>query len=480
MNAKLLIALILAALLASCTANPTQMSPATPAAPTGTLPANLPNPAAVYCEQQGNKSEIRTAADGSQSGVCIFPDGNECDEWLYFRGQCGSNLQGTASAVVPTQTRAATGDGTATQTIPMPAGAVIDPRSGSMDLAESFIFYNTQGLILGELLAPRGGQVHAAGHYEGTLSLPLIFHAFGLESQQHGLYLNSGSTPADPGGKTALLRPLADQAMLSGLVGAPGGGTISYALFEPMEAGKLRSELYVATIDSLATATPVLSRDSQESSYWEPVAIAMKGEGPAGLWFTQHPWGIGGDIVFMPNVGLSYLDLSSGSVTEILPQEMRFDSLSPDQTWIAYSQRTETDYGFFIRNLDEGDPIRIATLPESDRGAGDGRFSPSQRYFVWREAQGSLFDNTFRQTIRVATPDGQSIGDFPEEAFYKAAELGAAGTMVKPVGWLDDENLLVQVTAAEKPHEGTVVELNVTTGQYSLFARGFFAGLFYP
>jgi putative hemolysin len=50
--------------------------------------ASIPNPASVYCTQQGYKSEIRTAADGSQSGVCIFPDGSECDEWAYYRGKC--------------------------------------------------------------------------------------------------------------------------------------------------------------------------------------------------------------------------------------------------------------------------------------------------------------------------------------------------------------------------------------------------------
>ncbi len=48
----------------------------------------LPNPASAYCEQQGYKNEIRTAADGSQSGICIFPDGSECDEWAYYRGEC--------------------------------------------------------------------------------------------------------------------------------------------------------------------------------------------------------------------------------------------------------------------------------------------------------------------------------------------------------------------------------------------------------
>jgi putative hemolysin len=50
--------------------------------------SSLPNPASVYCEQQGNKLEIRTAADSSQSGVCIFPDGSECDEWAFYRGEC--------------------------------------------------------------------------------------------------------------------------------------------------------------------------------------------------------------------------------------------------------------------------------------------------------------------------------------------------------------------------------------------------------
>jgi hypothetical protein len=48
----------------------------------------MPNPAAVYCEQHGGKSEIVTAVDGSQSGRCVFPDGSQCDEWAYFRGEC--------------------------------------------------------------------------------------------------------------------------------------------------------------------------------------------------------------------------------------------------------------------------------------------------------------------------------------------------------------------------------------------------------
>lgn len=57
--------------------------------PTDIPQANMQNPASVYCEQNGNKLEIHTADDGSQSGVCVFPDGSTCDEWAYFRGECG-------------------------------------------------------------------------------------------------------------------------------------------------------------------------------------------------------------------------------------------------------------------------------------------------------------------------------------------------------------------------------------------------------
>jgi hypothetical protein len=48
----------------------------------------MPNPASVFCEDNGGTLEIRTADDGSQRGVCVFPDGSECDEWAYFRNEC--------------------------------------------------------------------------------------------------------------------------------------------------------------------------------------------------------------------------------------------------------------------------------------------------------------------------------------------------------------------------------------------------------
>lgn len=45
------------------------------------------NPASVYCGEEGGTTEIRSD-DSGQFGVCVFDDGNECDEWALFRGEC--------------------------------------------------------------------------------------------------------------------------------------------------------------------------------------------------------------------------------------------------------------------------------------------------------------------------------------------------------------------------------------------------------
>jgi parallel beta-helix repeat protein len=50
---------------------------------TGTTGA-IPNPSAVYCILQGYEYETRTDEQGNQYGVCVFPDGSECEAWNYY------------------------------------------------------------------------------------------------------------------------------------------------------------------------------------------------------------------------------------------------------------------------------------------------------------------------------------------------------------------------------------------------------------
>ena len=89
--------IIILTALTACAALQTQGTPE-PAA-TDMPQAGMPNPASVYCKQNGNKLEIRTAADGSQNGICIFPDGSTCDEWAYYRGECGFAAQKSPTPV---------------------------------------------------------------------------------------------------------------------------------------------------------------------------------------------------------------------------------------------------------------------------------------------------------------------------------------------------------------------------------------------
>ncbi|HEY9075158.1 MAG TPA: DUF333 domain-containing protein [Anaerolineaceae bacterium] len=94
--------------LTACAASATQTPK--PAA-TSTPPVNMPDHASVYCVQHGNKFEIHIAADGSQAGVCVFPDGSTCDEWSYFRGECGFGVQAspTPAAAVEVTPKAGSG-----------------------------------------------------------------------------------------------------------------------------------------------------------------------------------------------------------------------------------------------------------------------------------------------------------------------------------------------------------------------------------
>ncbi len=55
----------------------------------------MANPASVYCDELGFELEMREEAEGT-AGYCKFPDGSECEEWAYYRGECspGDSLAG--------------------------------------------------------------------------------------------------------------------------------------------------------------------------------------------------------------------------------------------------------------------------------------------------------------------------------------------------------------------------------------------------
>lgn len=49
--------------------------------------SQLPNPAAVYCLEQGGVLENRIF-EGGERGFCTFDDNSECGQWDFFRDDC--------------------------------------------------------------------------------------------------------------------------------------------------------------------------------------------------------------------------------------------------------------------------------------------------------------------------------------------------------------------------------------------------------
>ena len=84
MRSLLLIAVMVGGLLlVACGAEPTP----TPQEELFESPLELANPASKYCVDHGYKLEMREEAGGT-AGYCVFPDGGECEEWAFYRGEC--------------------------------------------------------------------------------------------------------------------------------------------------------------------------------------------------------------------------------------------------------------------------------------------------------------------------------------------------------------------------------------------------------
>lgn len=55
--------------------------------PSASSKMGLPNPASVYCVEQGGELKIMKDGKG-EYGFCFFEDGSHCEEWQFFRKEC--------------------------------------------------------------------------------------------------------------------------------------------------------------------------------------------------------------------------------------------------------------------------------------------------------------------------------------------------------------------------------------------------------
>ena len=357
---------------------------------------------------------------------------------------------------------------------PMPADKIVSfgtnvPNGIASNTGDGIgvTFYATDGLVLGELRTPAlaAGSpeiTHIAGSYTGALDFPLVYYF-----TENGL----GSLCVNQNGQTTTQVDVRD---LIGMTGVPGQPILAYAILQPQTEGVLRTEVYLGDLANVPFAWPVLIYNSTESRTVIPVMIRAVDGVALGLWYTLRPWGIGGEIVFKPNEGLYYLALQDQAVYEVLPREAAFSALAQDQIWVAFWDKQGDGSGLTLRNISTGQELILTRLPDSDHGAGDAVFSTSNAV-AWLEARGSLYDDTFSTTVRVANEEGTFQQDYPQSMFYKSAGLGDQ-VFVRPVGWLDEQTFLVQVKAREKGGASTVVRVNIGSGEISALAPGIFVG----
>ncbi len=344
----------------------------------------------------------------------------------------------------------------------IPNGIATDTRDGI-----GITFYGPDGIVLGEvrtssLANSSPAIVHIAGSYTGTLDFPVVFYSG--ESQSFGLRVSQNGQIA----------PLVDVQNLSGMTGVPGQPLLAYASMESQDNSVLRTRVFLGDLSGLANAAPVLIVDSAEGRAAIPVMIRVQDGIATGLWYTLRPWGIGGEIVFDPLECLYYLDLKDRAVYEALPKDAVFSAISQDQIWVAYSIRQDNQSVLTLRNLASGQTVSLPPLPESDHGGGAAILSPGDQV-AWLEAHGSLMDGTFYTTIRVANSEGLTLSDYSQSQFYKAAGLGEQVSL-KPLGWLNEQRFLVQVSAQGQDLLPAVVQVDVSTGKITLLAPGTFVG----
>ncbi len=254
MKTKLL-SLALLIVLCGCSSIAAQEPTQVPADPPTAVPtmASLPNPASVFCEQQGGTSEIRTNSDGSQTGYCIFADGSECDEWAYYRGECSSSSQSTPIVT------------------PEPA-AQVDPGAA---------FCEMLGYAIVSKSAPDGSQLDVCQFPDGSSCNPTaLLKGMCVPASQISGMANPAAGYCTSQGYTSEIRTAADGSQSGVCIFADSHECDEWAYYrgecDPATALKPSDTSQGSTSDP-ASPTPI------------PNAVAIEPSFYQGFWTYTHP-----------------------------------------------------------------------------------------------------------------------------------------------------------------------------------------------
>jgi putative hemolysin len=386
----------------------------------------LANPAAVYCEEQGYTLEMRTDADGGQHSVCIFPDGSECEEWAFYRGECspGSLIaEQPAETPTPAPTETATAQPTETPTPVEPAETWVYVDLMPDESRTTLTWMDSLSGAANSVPAP-GTRYQVLGEW--------VYYQEGDNGTVHRV------NEAGQDERFDFMDIPEDNFETVDWAISPDGTRIIWNRFSFEAAGNeitLTSDLYIVTIATGETrllATYVI----HEHQILTPWGFSPDG---SQVFVYLQPYGIGG--LFRAYGEFSVLDVATGQITPLHdPAPDSFPgpaaALSDDGTRLARFLYTE-DQGFKVNLTDiaSGQTTEIATLPAELEyvQVGDVVFSPDGSTLIYTVAYGDWGS------------EGFALFQIDSSTGTQREILASQPNRYKVVRFEDDDSLLLTV-----------------------------------
>ena len=354
----------------------------------------------------------------------------------------------------------------------LPDGVLVNTDNGV-----GLTYLDVNGQILSEIQTPGiGGSIDpenvaiAGTVIPGQPLPPIIYRSW--EPEQ--------SLMANTNGQTSTLR--ITNSFLS-LSGAPGQSALALSEVMISPDNFPHSFLYAgnaANLDSVGSFYDLID----EPTYMALKAVgveAVSGE-PQGVWYTKDGWGIGGaDLIFPITRGLYFFDLTNGDNLQYIDTDRSFQGISPD---LSYAGTVDFDMAgdraITVINLTNNQRTSFVLDPASDRGAGFSVFSPNNQFAAWLEASGSMISepSNFHPLVRIGNvQNGSVVKDLVDAAAAQAIN-GDRTTFMRPVGWLTNEILLVEVRGQDWG-DVSLLRYDAISGELSHFSSGNFVGFGY-
>ena len=354
----------------------------------------------------------------------------------------------------------------------LPDGVLVN-----MDNGVGLTYLDVNGHILSEIQTPGiGGSVDP----ENVAIADTVIPGQPLPTIIYRSWEPEQSLMANTNGQTSTLR--LTNSFLS-LSGAPGQSALAFSEVMISPDNFPHSFLYAGNAVNLNSVESFYDL-IDEPTYMALMAVGVEAisDEPQGVWYTKTGWGIGGaDLIFPITRGLYFFDLTNENNLQYIDADRSFQGISPDLSYAGTVDfDMEGDRAITVINLANSHQTSFALDPASDRGAGFTVFSPNNQFAAWLEANGSMISEpfNFHPLVRIGdVQNGDIVKDLVDAAAVQAINVDRASFM-RPVGWLTNEILLVEVRGKDWG-DVSLLRYDVISGGLSLFSSGNFVGFGY-